>query len=108
MAERAGLLVLWWLLLFGMWPSADPGHDDTSLLVWVDLALHVGAGIILLNREIDRRVEQLRSCTEDRFRRSGWRYGYGAGWTDCRNGVYAPESVPPDGRVRSTKPEAER
>lgn len=51
-------LLLWWLLLFGIWPLADPGHSDMgSLLVWIDIAVHVAAGRALLNREIERRVE---------------------------------------------------
>ena len=55
-------LLLWWLMLFGVWPLADPGHNDfTSSLVLFDLALHFVAGGVLLNREIDRRVHRIRS-----------------------------------------------
>lgn len=49
--------LLWWLMIFGVWPLADPGHSDFgSMLVWFDLALHWTAAGILLNREIDRRA----------------------------------------------------
>lgn len=52
-------LLLWWLLLFGVWPLADPGHSDlSSALVWLDLGLHGTAAVLLLNREIERRVEE--------------------------------------------------
>ena len=52
-------LLLWWLALFGVWPLADPGHNDlTSSLVLLDLALHFGAGGVLLNREINRRASE--------------------------------------------------
>lgn len=33
-----------WLLLFGMWPLLDPGHDPTTLLGLADLTLHLAAG----------------------------------------------------------------
>lgn len=39
-----------WLAVFGMWPLADPGHDDwTSLAVWLDVVLHA-AGVMWLYR----------------------------------------------------------
>ena len=51
--------LLWWLLLFGVWPFADPGHlDMSSPLTWIDLVLHFAAGWGLLDREIDRRAER--------------------------------------------------
>jgi hypothetical protein len=50
--------LLWWLMLFGVWPLADPGHSlGDGPLVWLDLALHFGAGWMLLDREIERRAE---------------------------------------------------
>lgn len=58
--------LLWWLLLFGVWPLADPGHSDLgSPLVWFDLALHFGAGWMLLDREIERRVQMRLSGSRD-------------------------------------------
>lgn len=38
-----------WLLLFGMWPLADPGHSlGDGPLVVADLLLHgIGLGIVL-------------------------------------------------------------
>lgn len=54
---RPSTVLLWWLLLFGVWPLADPGHSDLgSMLVWFDLALHWTAGAVLLDRAIDRRA----------------------------------------------------
>ena len=50
-------LLLWWLTLCGVWPLADPGHNDlTSSLVLLDLVLHGVGGGVLLNREINRRA----------------------------------------------------
>jgi hypothetical protein len=55
-------LLLWWIAAFGVWPLADPGHDDlSSPLVWFDLTLHITAGAFLLNREINRRADRMAS-----------------------------------------------
>jgi len=52
-------LVLLWVALFGVFPFADPGHDDLgNPVVWLDLALHFAAAGIVLNREIERRVRK--------------------------------------------------
>lgn len=49
--------LLWCLMLFGVWPLADPGHNlGDGPLVWIDLALHFAAGWLLLDREIERRA----------------------------------------------------
>lgn len=49
----------WWLCLFGVWPLADPGHTDfNNPVVWIDVALHLLGMVVLINREIERRVER--------------------------------------------------
>ena len=37
-----------WLMLFGVWPLADPGHADGTPAAVLDLALHaLSAGFIV-------------------------------------------------------------
>lgn len=60
-------VLLWWLMLFGVWPFADPGHTNLwSMLVWLDLALHFTAGYVLLDRGLERRQAKVRPATEDK------------------------------------------
>jgi hypothetical protein len=60
-----------WLFLFGVWPFADPGHDDlTAPMVLLDLALHV-VGLVgcwpwLRARAADRRAEAHAAPVHDR------------------------------------------
>jgi hypothetical protein len=39
-----------YLVLFGLWPLADPGHHADSLLSVADLLIHLIAAIVLLSR----------------------------------------------------------
>ena len=39
-----------YVFMFGVWPLADPHHNADSLMSLVDLALHIGAAIVLLAR----------------------------------------------------------
>lgn len=55
--------ILIWLSFFGVWPLADPGHDDwTSPLVLFDLLVHAVAFVLLLRlyieHEVQRRLER--------------------------------------------------
>jgi hypothetical protein len=84
---QAVTALAWWLLLFGIWPIADPGHRSLEPMVIADLCLHLGALAFLvahywpqrdrlLNRTIGCCVGAHRSCT-------GWgdasrRHGLGA------------------------------
>lgn len=39
-----------WLMLFGVWPLADPGHHADSPASTLDLALHALAALFLAHR----------------------------------------------------------
>lgn len=39
-----------WVLAFGVWPFADPGHGGDSLLSVLDIALHAAAAVVLISR----------------------------------------------------------
>lgn len=59
-------VVLVWLLLFGVWPLADPGHDLSTFGSVVDVAVHFAAGFGLgLRWTIERRVWPLHRNRED-------------------------------------------
>lgn len=52
-------VLLIWVMYFGMFPLAAPGHDVSSLLAVIDIALHFGALLWLCWRwriSIERRV----------------------------------------------------
>ena len=34
------MALAWWLVLFGIWPFADPGHSSLEPMVVADLLLH--------------------------------------------------------------------
>lgn len=45
-------VIAWWVVVFGLWPLADPDHSGTSLLTVVDIALHYAATVYLVRRVI--------------------------------------------------------
>jgi hypothetical protein len=52
-------IVLLWLAAFGVWPIADPGHEGSTLLSNLDIAIHIGATFALCRRwRIVRRTSQ--------------------------------------------------
>lgn len=43
-------IVLLWLLFFGVWPFADPGHAADTIGSAIDIGIHAVALLLLLMR----------------------------------------------------------